>query len=440
MRHSRVRHWLGLAFILVPLHSAIGQNRFILRASAASIPAIAGRHNLTLTCVPDSEGVSCALTTDTRTPDQVVSELSTDPDVNHVEQDRNVNLPEGNPAYQPSQPSSAILNALSAQTPVSYFGSTVWTSYANQIAAGLTRVGYAQQIPATGSGIVAVIDTGVDPGQPVLQGSLVPGYDFVNNIAGTASEWVDLDPATAATLNQLTAANTPVQLNQSTAAILDQSTAAILDTTKVPLAFGHGTMVAGVIHLAAPTAQIMPLKAFKGDGTANLSDIVRAIYYAVDNGARVINMSFSLTNSSLELLKALNYATAHNVICVGSVGNDASETLVYPAAFHNVIGVASTDDTDNRSSFSNYGAALAQITAPGEGILTTYPGGNYAVVSGTSFSAPFVSAGAALMVQVDADLTPAEAFQGFSNAKKLTPDLGFGRLDLYQAVRSLINH
>jgi subtilisin family serine protease len=440
MKQNLFHRWLWLAYLLISIPSALGENRFILRAPAASVPGIASRHGFVFAGTPNSEGVSCIRTSDSRTSDQVVTELSADPDVQHVEQDRGVLLPEGNSAFQPNQPATAILNALAGQAPVSYFGGSAWTSYVNQTAALLTRVADAQRIPAAGRAIVAVIDTGVDPGQPVLQASLVPGYDYVNGIAGIASEWGDLDPATAAILNQLTAATTPVQLNQSTAAILDQSTAAILDITRVPAAFGHGTMVAGVIHLAAPTAQIMPLKVFKGDGTANLSDIVQAVYFAVDNGAQVINMSFSLTSSSLELMKALNYATAHNVICVGSVGNDGSETLVYPAAFRNVIGVASTDNQDKRSSFSNYGPALAHIAAPGEGIVTTYPGGNYAVVSGTSFSAPFVSAGAALMLQVETDLSPAGALEAFSNARKRTPDLGFGRLDLYQAIRSLISH
>ncbi len=441
MRRNILRQSLWLTFLLISVHSAFAQTRFIVRAPAASVPMIVGRHNLTLECNPNPEGVTCTQNSDSRTPDQILAELSTDPDVQHAEVDGTAHLPESKATFQPSQPAGIAPGILSGgQTPVSYFGGSVWTAYVSQPAAQLIRIADVQRISATGSGIVAIIDTGVDPGQPVLQGSLVAGYDFVNNAAGMPSEWNDMNPSTAALLNQITAGTTPVQLNQSTAAILDQSTAAILDITQVPAAFGHGTMVAGVIHLAAPTAQIMPLKAFRGDGSANLSDIVRAVYFAVDNGAQVINMSFSLTTSSLELMKALNYATDHNVICVGSVGNDGSETLVYPAAFHNVIGVASTDNLDNRSSFSNYGPALAHIAAPGEGIVTTYPGGNYAVVSGTSFSAPLVSAGAALMLQVDVDLSPSEALQAVSNAKKLTPDLGFGRLDLYQAVRSLVSH
>ena len=87
----------------------------------------------------------------------------------------------------------------------------------------------------------------------------------------------------------------------------------------------------------------MPLKAFNADGTSRAFDIVRAIYYAVDHGARVINMSFSATMSSAEIARAINYATDRGVICVASAGNLGQEVVVYPGGFRNVLGVASTE-------------------------------------------------------------------------------------------------
>ncbi len=431
--------WLGA--LVLSVQWALGTDQYVLRAPSGSVAAVASRHGLTLASVPNGEGVCTVTASDARTPAQVISEVMADPAAQNIEPDQGARVPETVPGIQLGQSMAAILDAITPNTMVPYFGANVWSAYVNQTGTNMTHLNRAQNLPATGASIVAVIDTGVDPGQPILQGSLVPGYDFVHNLAGTASEWSDLDPATTAILNQTTAAalnaNVIAQVNQSTAAILDQSTAAILDTTNPPAAFGHGTMVAGIIHLVAPTAQIMPLKAFSGNGSANLSDIVRAVYYATDNGARVINMSFSLSALSLELMKAVNYATAHGVICVASAGNDGIETLVFPAGFSNVIGVASTNNRGKRSVFSNYGQALAQIAAPGESIVTLYPGGYYAVVSGTSFAAPFVSGGAALMVQVDLDVDQAEAAYAFSNAKKLTTDLAFGRLDLFQAISSL---
>jgi subtilisin family serine protease len=224
-------------------------------------------------------------------------------------------------------------------------------------------------------------------------------------------------------------------VNQSTAAILDQNTANSLDPATLPPAFGHGTMVAGIVHLTAPTARIMPLKAFRGDGTANLSDILRAIYYATDNGARVINMSFSLLSYSLELDNAIRYAEHAGVTCVASNGNLGIALITQPAALNRVIAVGSTSNTDERSFFTSFGPPT-WITAPGEGVITTYTGNNYAAAWGTSFSTPFVSGAAALALQIDSKANYSETSNWLTRAKELTPDLGHGRLDLYQALSS----
>jgi Subtilase family len=300
------------------------------------------------------------------------------------------------------------LPASLSSNPFFYVNSTVWNGYANQAAAQIVQVSKAQsQLPAgqAGSGIVADIDTGVDPNHPALKPVLLTGYDFTRNQTG-ASEINDLLPTDFPSLPTPCAASAscqPARVNQSSAAFLDQSSAAFLDTHPQYAAFGHGTMVMGVIHLVAPTASLLPLKAFSSDGTGNLSDILRAIYYAVSNGANVINMSFDFGASSLELEKALDYASQHALICVASAGNDGQKAdpstgagMVYPAALQNVVmGVASTTtippDTnqDTRSTFSNYGDAIVWVAAPGDGIVTTYPLGTYAAGWGTSFSAPF---------------------------------------------------
>ncbi len=439
---QRILRIASFALLSLVGQTVYGDDNFILRAPPALAPAIASRHGLVIKDSPNVEGVSLLTKSDTRTDQAVLTEVSGDPDVQSIEVDQNALISETVSGIQLNQSTAAILDALSGQTLVPYYGGNVWSAYASQTATALTRLPSVQNIPATGTGIVAVIDTGVDPAQPVLQGSLVPGYDFVNGVAGLASEWSDVDPTTAGLLSTgaANAQSVPTQLNQSTAAILDQSTAAILDTSRLPVAFGHGTMVAGIVHLVAPNAQIMPLKAFTGSGSAKLSDIIRAIYFATDNGAHVINMSFDIGSPSVELTKAINYATRNGVVCVASVGNSGAETLAFPAGLRNVIGVASTDANDVRSIFSNYGSALTILTAPGEGVITVYPGGYYAVVSGTSFAAPFVSGGTALLVQYDLNLDFDDAVHALSNAKKLNVDLGFGRLDLFQAVRSTLNH
>src|SRR5216684_2550577 len=326
---------------------------------------------------------------------------------------------------------------------------TAWNSYVNQPAASIVGVQNAQKaFNVTGAGIVADIDTGVDPTHPVLQPVLVPGdgFDFTRNQAG-GSELNDLSPCPFASTSPCTpppcsstTCPQPAQVNQSSAAILDQSSAAILDGNSQYKAFGHGTMVMGIIHLVAPTAQLMPLKAFHSDGTASLSDILRAIYYGVQNGANVINMSFDTKTNSAEMQNALDYAKQQGVICAASAGNDGVQETVYPAAFQNdVMGVASTSDQDTRSSFSNFGNAIVWVAAPGESTVSTYPFNTYAAGWGTSFSAPFVSGGAALVHNLQAAMGESGAAAATANAVPLDPNSGLnhGRLDLVMALGSL---
>src|SRR5207245_9499783 len=102
-----------------------------------------------------------------------------------------------------------------------------------------------------------------------------------------------------------------------------------------------------------------------------------------------------------------------------------------------VMGVASTSDLDTRSSFSNYGNAIVFVAAPGEAIITTYPFATYAAGWGTSFSAPFVSGGASLLVSRQPSITHSAAATAIANADIVRPDLGHGRLNLVLALGSL---
>jgi subtilisin family serine protease len=337
----------------------------------------------------------------------------------------------------PLKPLSTIPPGLSDNAPVNYYGTVTIHGYVAQPATQIIRLNDAQRgFNLTGTGIVAVIDTGVDTNHPVLVPVLLPGYDFTRNQPG-ASEFLDVPQLQ--NQDNLSEPQQPVLVQQSSAAILDQSSAAILDGGPYA-AFGHGTMTTGLVHLVAPHAKILPLKAFTSDGTGYLSNIVAALYYAVQHQANVVNMSFDLSSPSPSLSQAVAYANQNGVILVAAAGNESTNAPVYPAALNgNVLGIASTSNADQRSTFSNYGSTDVWIAAPGETVVSTFPGGTYASASGTSFSSPLVAGTASLMLQAKASLHPSDAATAFTHAIQLTPDLNHGRLDAYQAISAWVN-
>src|SRR5580765_2456 len=215
----------------------------------------------------------------------------------------------------PSAPMDSWPSYADDKTPIDYYGATVWEGYVIQTPNQIVRTSETQSaFGATGSGVsVAMIDTGIDPNNSVLAPHLVYGYDFTRNADG-GSEMGDITQSTAGVIDN---SMQPATLNQSTAGVIDQSTAGVIDQSKYS-AFGHGTMTAGVVHLVAPNASLMPLKAFNANGTGYESDVLRAIYYAVNHQAKVLSMSFEFPSPSVELATAITYATLNNVICVGS--------------------------------------------------------------------------------------------------------------------------
>ena len=443
-RFRVVSIFAGLAMIAgIP---AFSQQRYLLEAPASAVSSLTAQYGLTLVrTIADedpAEAVYLVTAPGTAPSDTLIAAVSANPAVEEFEADETVESPEvGAEAPLPGS-TAGIGNAATDDKTVKFAGSMVRSAYAVQPANDAISLGDIRS-QSTGAGIVAVIDTGVDPAHPALVNVLVPGYDFVNGVAGIPSELNDLNATDANAIAQSAQANPNTKtsaalLNQSTVAILDQSTVAILDGGgPLPGDFGHGTMVAGLIHLVAPSAKIMPIKAFQSNGTANLSDIISSIYFATDHGANVINMSFSQTAPSKALAAAISYATSKGVASVASAGNDGKPEFVYPAGLAYAIGVASINNDGVPSLFSNYGVGSVFMAAPGEGLITTYPGNNYAAVWGTSFSAALVSGAAAVFYYVKPTIGNPGTANALAHGDSVPPIMGNAALDLQSSLSFL---
>jgi len=405
---------VGLAgFLALLCGPAMAGTKFILEVNGSSLQPVMSNYGLTLQrqLFSSPQRTVGVVSIPDGAPSTLASTIAQDPSVAKFQLDRHLNAQA--PAVPAANQTTAnmqawLLSMQSAQQKIN--------SFLTQPALGIVGSFYGKQ----GAGVtVALIDTAVDATHPVLANKLVAGADCVGSTSTTSCAGpigtIWNDPTVTAALDQSTVIildqSTVIILDQSTVIILDQSTVIILDSNsasaiqgkQLPADFGHGTMVASLISAAAPNAQIMPIRAFQADGSAQVSDIVAAIYYAVNNGAKVINMSFDLDTPDGTLADAIEYATRQGVVCVASTANVSSNAAVYPAAFNasnqSVIGVGSVDSTTGlfRSSFSGYGAPSVDVYAPGENLIAAYPGNHYAVASGTSFATALASGVAAVV-------------------------------------------
>jgi subtilisin family serine protease len=185
------------------------------------------------------------------------------------------------------------------------------------------------------------------------------------------------------------------------------------DTTNADDDNGHGTHCAGIIAAldnqsgvvgVAPEASIYAVKVLDSTGSGYLSDVAAGVDWAIDNGMQVISLSLG-TNSDYQTMRdACSRAGAAGIIVVAAAGNDYRkrrrrelDTVDYPAAYDSVIAVGAIDHSDTRAYFSSTGAAL-ELAAPGVSIYSTYIGGGYATMSGTSMACPHVAGVAALIL------------------------------------------
>ncbi|WP_169788213.1 S8 family serine peptidase [Rufibacter tibetensis] len=232
-----------------------------------------------------------------------------------------------------------------------------------------------------------------------------------------------------------------------------------------PSNFSHGTHCAGiagavtdngtgVAAISNNKVSIMGIKCTRDNAPTSrvIEYSLDGIVYAINQGARVISMSFGGSGYSKTMQNLINEATANGVVFVAAAGNDNSENKIYPAAYTNVIAVASSDANDLKSNFSNYGTWI-DISAPGTGILSTVTdsdgaSGSYNFFSGTSMACPMVASQIALMLSENPDLTP----QGVVQILKATADpidevpnqspslagkLGSGRINALRAIQAI---
>lgn len=263
-----------------------------------------------------------------------------------------------------------------------------------------------------GAGIkVAVLDTGIDLNHPMFSGRLAP-----------SSEWKDF---------------------------IDN------DVTPQEVAgtsYGHGTAVAGIILQAAPRAIILPIRVLNGEGVGDTDDIAAAIDWAVQKGAKVINLSLGTNVQATALQSWVGYALSRGIYVVASSGNSGDTNITYPAAEatsmtysgvnHSkyLISVGSMNSSWTRSSFSTYGTAL-ELMAPGEQVFTAFPDSQTGHATGTSFAAPQVAGVLAMALSDTAAANHGNMQQYISwTSWTMGAGYGYGTFNAVGLMNSLPDH
>ncbi|HWP48726.1 MAG TPA: S8 family peptidase [Candidatus Limnocylindrales bacterium] len=249
--------------------------------------------------------------------------------------------------------------------------------------------------------IIGIVDSGVDYNHEDLAGKVLKGSDFVNN---------DEDP-------------------------MDDN--------------GHGTHVSGIAAAISNNhkgiagvcwnCKILAVKSVDMDGSGANTWIANGITYAVDHGARVINLSLGGSNPSRTMELSIQDAYRRGAVIVAASGNDNSNTVEYPAAFPEVIAVGATNQQGIKAGFSNYGAYLS-VVAPGQAIYSSLPNNRYQAWSGTSMATPHVAGLVGLILSKNPSLSNTQVRSILTSTADDLGDpgrddfFGFGRINAFRAL------
>ncbi len=312
--------------------------------------------------------------------DKLAKELARDACVRYAERDREVEITD--------QRYHAWPNGVS--TP------STEKEWRSQKASWRLQLGKAGKLSRGAGTKVAVLDTGVDPTHPVIERRVVPGWDYVDD---------DNDP-------------------------YDEPGGAVS---------GHGTFIAGLVHLVAPASEIISMRVLDQTGTTNSYLLAEAIHDAVEMGATVINLSLGTVDKteSKVLADVIRWAQKKGTITVAAAGNDGSDQPYWPAAQPGVISVAAFDATNSSlAPYSNVGNWV-DFAAIGTDLISVKPGSGFDAWSGTSMAAPIVAGQVALIKAARSSLAPRGIEEQVQKTAVDVPGvkLRYGRIDILASLQ-----
>lgn len=206
---------------------------------------------------------------------------------------------------------------------------------------------------------------------------------------------------------------------------------------------GHGTHVAGTVAAidneigvigASPTAYLYAVKVLNRTGSGFLSDVIEGLQWCVNKEMQVVNMSLGTSSDVQSFHDAVIAVNEAGIIQVAAAGNASGGSVIYPAAYEEVIAVSATDKKDTIASFSSVGPEV-ELAAPGVDIPSTWKGGGYNTISGTSMAAPHVTGTVALAIAAGVGVANVRGTLQATADDLGAPDLyGYGLVDAEEAT------